>query len=196
MHGETVKFVATSLRAWRSGVRTRAGLRDFSFLRNFRPVLGPTQPTFLWIPRGKAAGVWSSAHFHLALRLRMCGALPLSPWYACMVWTGTAWSYLSRCLLCRLYSVVIWSEFYAEGFGETSVVVRFKWYMIFFHKVFFARTARFEILVEWGVANCILFYDRQLYFRGTSKVTPHTLRTCQCSWRGVDKSRMTVCRSD
>jgi len=32
--------------------------------------------------------------------------------------------------------------------------------------------------MEWGVANCILFYDRQLYFHGTSKVTPHTLRTC------------------
>ena len=82
------------------------------------------------------------------------------------------------CFDCLL-SAVLWSELYAE-----SLVTRF--YMLqmiyaFYRKVSFARKPFFEIVMEWGVANCILFYGRQLYFHGASKVTPHTLRTCQWS---------------
>jgi hypothetical protein len=57
--------------------------------------LGPSHPPIQWVQgffhEAKVAqGVKLTTHFHLALRLRMSGAIPLLPLSAFMAWTGTA----------------------------------------------------------------------------------------------------------
>jgi hypothetical protein len=56
---------------------------DFSIDNHMRLSLGPTKP-IQWVLGELSLGVKLTSHFHLVLRLRMCGAIPpllISPWH-------------------------------------------------------------------------------------------------------------------
>jgi len=94
--------IIPSLRRGRSGVEFRQGQAIFVFSSSSIPALGPTQPSFQWVP-GLIPGIKlperDADHSHLVPRLWMSGAVPRLPLLAVKAWTETA----SRFYLFRVY---------------------------------------------------------------------------------------------
>jgi len=55
--------------------------------------LGPTYFPVQWVlgffPGGRVANCWQLTHLHMQPRLRMCGTVPLLPFYTFMAWAET-----------------------------------------------------------------------------------------------------------
>jgi hypothetical protein len=86
-------LIYTIIRAGMSEVRIPIGAKYFSLHQKSRPVLGPSQPRFIFLGQS-GRGVMLTTHLHLVPRSRMSGAVPLLPLFNSMAWIGTFLSFL------------------------------------------------------------------------------------------------------
>jgi hypothetical protein len=86
--------IATTLRAGCSGVRISVEARDFFFSKTSSHLFNGHRSPF---PGGQCdRHLKLTAYLHLVSKLRMSGAIPLLPLYACMVSAGKTWRSLNR----------------------------------------------------------------------------------------------------
>jgi len=113
--------IYTRTRAGMSEVRIPIGAKYFFLHQKSRPVLGPSQPRFIFLGQN-GRGVMLTTHLHLVPRSRMSGAVPLLPLFNSMAWIGTFLTFLLSYSCSNDW--LIKKKFAAE-FSNLTVIIEF-----------------------------------------------------------------------